>query len=242
MERPLSSNFLYTILKQTYLKCYCFFLNGILAIGNDAVIAYQTFHKQIYNFPYSIDTTKFIDKKIKSSKKIKFIYLGQLIERKGVIEAIEGFILNKSTNIEFTIVGGGVLEQRVKHLIKDDMRIKQLPYADYDSIPELLYDHDVLIFPSKHDGWALTLVESMSAGLFIMGTNDTSSFNEYIINQKNGIKISVCKNEINHKIQWCIDNIDLVMDAGPRNQSFIRESLSSATIAAHELRRLLEAY
>jgi hypothetical protein len=82
----------------------------------------------------------------------------------------------------------------------------------------------------------------MSAGLFIMGTNDTSSFNEYIINQKNGIKISVCKNEINHKIQWCIDNIDLVMDAGPRNQSFIRESLSSATIAAHELRRLLEAY
>lgn len=242
MERPLSSNFLYSTLKQTYLKCYCFFLNGILAIGNDAVIAYQTFHKQIYNFPYSIDTTKFIDKKKKSYKKIKFIYLGQLIERKGVIEAIEGFILNKSNNIEFTIVGGGVLEQRVKHLIKNDVRIKQLPYADYDSIPELLYEHDVLIFPSKHDGWALTLVESMCAGLFIMGTNDTSSFNEYIVNQKNGIKINVCKNEINHKIQWCIDNIDLVMDAGPRNQSFIRESLSSVSLAAQELRRLLEAY
>lgn len=242
MERPLPSSKFLKILKQTYLKCYCFFLNGILAIGDDAVLAYQNFHTQVYNFPYSIDASKFQDKQKVINKKIKFIYLGQLIERKGVVEAIEGFMLNESTDIEFTIVGGGILEKKIKHLIENDTRINQLPYADYDSIPQILLSHDVLIFPSRHDGWALTLVESMCAGLFIMGTNNTSSFNEYIINKKNGVEITVNKDVINQKIQWCIDNVDLVKDAGPKNQSLIRNSVSNASLSAQELSRLLGLY
>lgn len=242
MERPLPTNSFYAFLKGVYLKSYCFLLHGILAIGNDGLLAYKKFHKQIHNLPYSIDTSKFSEKKKINNKKIKFIYLGQLIERKGIIEAVNGFMLNKSQNIEFTIVGGGVLEGRLKELIKNDNRIKLLPYADYNSIPNILSNHDILIFPSKHDGWALTLVESMCAGLFIMGTSDTSSFNEYIIDKENGIKIAANIDNINQKIQWCIDHIDIVSAGGNRNQSLIKNSISNVSFSAQELSRVLSLY
>ena len=241
LERPLPSNSFSFFLKNLYLKIYCYLIDGILAIGNDAVSHYKNLTQHVYNFPYSVDPQQFLLKTNleNSSQNLRFIYIGQFIYRKGVMEAIQGFMMNKDTNIALTLVGGGNLDLEIENLIMDDQRITKLPYAKYNEIPKILHDHDILIFPSRHDGWALTLVESMSAGLFIMGTRFTSSFNEYITDKVNGLKIEVEASDINNKIQWCVKNSAHVRHQGALNQSAVANSLSNSKQAAQELKKIL---
>jgi glycosyltransferase involved in cell wall biosynthesis len=244
LERPLPSNSFSFFLKNLYLKIYCYLIDGILAIGNDAVSHYKNLTQNVYNFPYSVDRQNFLLKNnLKNDdQKLRFIYIGQFIHRKGVMEAIEGFMMNKNMNIALTLVGGGDLDLVIENLVMDDQRITKLPYAKYNEIPKILHDHDVLIFPSRHDGWALTLVESMCAGLFIMGTQFTSSFNEYITDKVNGLKIEVEASDINNKIQWCVKNSAHVIHQGALNQSAVANSLSNANNAAQELKKILHTH
>ena len=241
MERPRHSNFYLSFIKAMHLRFVSLFVHRVLAIGSDAVNAYRNLNLPIYNFPYSIDTSIFPVKEKNFFNELRFVYLGQFIHRKGVLEAIKGFQLCKSSRIKLTLVGGGIQENEIKNLSQSDSRITILPYANYENIPAILNQHDVLIFPSRHDGYALTLVESMRAGLFIMGTSFTSSFNDYIVEKENGIRILVDANDIKSNIDWCLENIDLIKSNGPKNQSIIQNSVSNSRNSAQFLLKILKS-
>ena len=145
-----------------------------------------------------------------------------------------------SPRIKLTLVGGGVLENEIEDLAKLDSRITILPYASYEDIPSILKKHDVLIFPSRHDGYALTLIESMRAGLFIMGTAFTSSFNDHIIDKHNGLTIEVDAFDIKAKIDWCLGHVNSIKNLGIKNQFIIEQSICNSSISAKLLTKILQ--
>ena len=100
-------------------------------------------------------------------------------------------------------------------------------------------DYDVFIFPSRHDGWALTLVEAMAAGHYILGTKNTSSFNQYIKDETQGRAITQSIENIKDSILWCIDNASIVRNGGQRNQDYIKTTLSNSRNAANYLQDLI---
>ena len=94
MERPRHSNFYLSFIKAMHLRFVSLFVHRVLAIGSDAVNAYRNLNLPIYNFPYSIDTSIFPVKEKNIFNELRFVYLGQFIHRKGVLEAIKGFQLS----------------------------------------------------------------------------------------------------------------------------------------------------
>ena len=84
LERLDGSKKLKLFLNKILLKKILKKATGILAIGNEAKKFYKKFNNNIINLPYSI---KFIDKIVKpkiNKKKIKFLFVGQLIKRKNI--------------------------------------------------------------------------------------------------------------------------------------------------------------
>ena len=163
---------------------------------------------------------------------MKFLFLGQYIHRKGVIELITSFKKINRENISLSLAGGGELDEEVNKLINNHKNIKNYGYFDHKDLPKFLAEHDVFVLPSSHDGWAVVVAEAMASGLFVLGTSSTSACNEYIEEQKNGLFISNKIEDITEKIIWCINNPKQVREGGGLNKIIIENSMSNAQVCS----------
>lgn len=240
LERPLPAKGLKKYLKKIFQKLIFYFVDKIFTIGNDAYLYYSQLHSDVTNFSYALNCEKFLEKPPKKLMSLKFLFVGQFINRKGILEAIRGFMMVEEPNISFDIIGGGKLNDEINQIIKKDSRINNLGYIDNKDFPEAMKGYDVFIFPSRHDGWALTLVEAMSAGLYILSTRNVSAFNEYILSKEMGLEILTSSEDIKEKIIWCVRNYHQVIEGGRKNQKFIFSSLSNAKNAASYFKKIIE--
>jgi len=95
------------------------------------------------------------------SKKQGFIYVGRLAEEKGILELIQVF--NQLPNIQFTIIGTGPLEKRVKAA-----RVKNIKYYGQLTRTQVLKEMRnsvATIIPSRwYETGPFVLMESFSVG------------------------------------------------------------------------------
>ena len=117
LERPINTNsFIKNILRNIYLHILLPQYNKLLAIGRVTIEAYKKYHKDIINFPYSMNLEKFYSiSKNPTSQNIRFFSSGQLIDRKNHLELIKAFKEIKNDNISLTIIGSGILEEKLKY-------------------------------------------------------------------------------------------------------------------------------
>lgn len=98
-----------------------------------------------------------------------FVYVGQLIERKGLKELIHGFAKASAENKSITliIVGKGKLREEIDLFIKNHpgVKIKLLGYLQYNKLPEIYTLSDALILPSKEEVWGLVVNEALASGM-----------------------------------------------------------------------------
>lgn len=142
----------------------------------------------IYN---GVDTDRFWPKKHFDPSTIEIIYVGRLVEEKGVQVAIGGLaLLDKAVKYQFRIVGDGPFREKLENLVKAknlEDRIKFL--GNRRDIPELLSSADIFIhLPICEEGFGITIVEAMASGLICICT-DRGAIPEIIENQKNGFLI-----------------------------------------------------
>lgn len=240
LERPLPSGRIKNFLRNSYLRIASFFIKGVLVIGTDAYRCYSSIFKVIFNLPYSFKLDPYNINKKRFNQDIKFVFMGQYIHRKGIIELIKSFKAISKENTYLSLAGGGELEEDVNDLIKDSKNIKNFGYLSYKESPEFLVDHDVFILPSKHDGWAVVVAEAMASGLFILGTASTSACNEYLQDKQNGLFITTEIDNIVEKISWCINNPEAVKAGGASNKSIIKNSMSNARVSSKEMVNFLK--
>ena len=240
LERPLPSGKIKNILRNSYLRITSFFIKGVLVIGNDAYKCYCSIFKVIFNLPYSFKLDSYKLSKKRSNQDMKFLFMGQYIHRKGIIELIKSFRTISEENVYLSLAGGGELNEEVNSLISESNNIKNYGYLGYNDAPEFLVDHDVFILPSKHDGWAVVIAEAMASGLFVLGTSSTSACNEYLEDTKNGLFITTEIENMSEKMTWCINNPKKVREGGILNKSIIENSMSNAQVSSKELINFLK--
>lgn len=101
----------------------------------------------------------------------RFLYIGQLIDRKNVDSLILGF--SKLPNASLTIVGDGPAAARLQRLAAQCPRSDLFhfePPTKYDALPELYARHDTLVLPSHEEVWGLVVNEALAAGLHCVVT------------------------------------------------------------------------
>jgi glycosyltransferase involved in cell wall biosynthesis len=117
---------------------------------------------------------------------LKLLYVGQLVQHKGVHTAIKALqVLVQQSQYEsmtLTIVGGTTVpsyEEYLKELVVSlglNDRVHFQGFIDRESLISTYKEHDILLFPSTwEEPFGITLLEGMALGLPIVCTNNGGS-------------------------------------------------------------------
>lgn len=149
----------------------------------------------------------------------KILYLGNLIETKGVLNIVKAIpmVIGKNNNVLFTFVGewqNDFFKSKVMDIVINNNLEKYVKFTGVltgtDKEKEF-FESDIFLFPTYYpeEGQPLVLIEAMAAGLPII-TTDKGCISEMIIHNENGIIIE--KNnveEIAVSVAELINDIDL---------------------------------
>ncbi len=149
-------------------------LSGVLAIGqstSDWIVARGMEKRLVYPFAYFLKEPS-INSLLKSSitsnmkRPFRFIFVGQLINLKKVDLLIRAIAALKFQEIEFWIVGAGPEEKRLRALanILLPNKVFWLGVLPIKKIPNVIYQTDCLILPSRYDGWGAVVQEALMVG------------------------------------------------------------------------------
>lgn len=106
-----------------------------------------------------------------NDEKTKFLYVGQLNDRKGIVRYTENFISfmeDSYTNFELNIIGDGDLRENLEVMIKDKDYVKLHGQIDHDLIVNYYLESDVFVMPTLEDNWSLVVPEAMACRLPII--------------------------------------------------------------------------
>lgn len=198
----------------SWRRTLAFPLVKLMVKGSDAYLAYGTRAKEYLIslgakpkkifVAHNTTNVKFFSKEVNLWRKKKarvkkelgiktsrvILYVGQLIERKGVNYLIEAFreIKREDNDTSLLIVGYGKLETKLRLYVKKE-RINDIIFAggvEWEKTPKYYAVSDVLVTPSLEEVWGLVLNEAMSAGLPIVATDVAGSAPDLIKDGVNG--------------------------------------------------------
>ena len=208
--------------------------NGVLAVGKKAQATYAKFTKNVINFPYSIKVPKIKKKKFFYNKKINFLFVGQLIERKGlkyILSAFNKLSFEEKKKINLNIVGDGNLKESLLQFLKKNTYTKYHGFLFGKSLSKIYKQSDILLFPSKFDGWGVVPLEAMSNSLSLIVSN-TSGVSEILKNKKNGFLIEPNETALYKSLKKCLNNKLMIKKQGIINRRLVLKSNCNAKVAS----------
>lgn len=143
-------------------------LQGILATGDttpDWLEARGMSRDRVFPFAYFLPEQVATVHPEPTSRPFRFIFVGQLIERKRVDLLIDAVSTLELGSAELTIVGSGPLEEALRRRGEEaDLSIRWMGAQPMTKIASLLAEADCLVLPSRHDGWGAVVSEAMIVG------------------------------------------------------------------------------
>lgn len=122
---------------------------------------------------------------------LRLLYMGRLEPIKGVHTVIEA-LARLDDSVSLNILGAGdpdytaALQTAVAHAGMEG-RVHFLGAAKRAEVPQVLAQHDVLLFPSEwNEPFARSVLEGMAAGLVVVGTT-TGGTGEILVDGKTGL-------------------------------------------------------
>ncbi len=135
--------------------------------------------KVIYN---GVDTNRFIPKPAKSqdNNEIRIFFSGNLTRRKGAqwLPAISKK-LNAGCRIYYT---RGL---RTRHDLPQNEKLRSVGAVDFDKMPQLYREMDILLMPTVREGFGLSIAEAMACGLPVVAS-DCSAIPELLDDGRGG--------------------------------------------------------
>ena len=118
------------------------------------------------------------------------LYVGQLIERKGLQYLIPAFgrLKREVPDISLLLIGSGNQEKRYKALCEEEqiLDIHFLGHKDIDEIPKYYGIANVLVLPSLEEVWGLVINEAMACSLPVISTRKVGAAADLIQEGING--------------------------------------------------------
>jgi glycosyltransferase involved in cell wall biosynthesis len=118
----------------------------------------------------------------------KYLFAGQLIERKGIEELLAAF--DRVDDGELWIAGAGPLHSLVDEAAARDQRIRALGHLDWEQIAELYGTADVVVFPSRYETWGMVVNEALVHGLPIVTTSEVGAVADLVEPDVTGLVVS----------------------------------------------------
>ncbi len=148
---------------------------------------------KLYPWNYAADPEKIYRGPIVPSDdgRVCLLTVGQLIERKGVTEALQDLIAMASEvpklRIHWTLFGGGPLLDPMKSAkTPENLTVDFSGNCDAGQIRRAYRDHQVMLFPTLGDEWGLVVDEALHSGLVVIGSRFAQACTTLIRDGVNG--------------------------------------------------------
>jgi colanic acid/amylovoran/stewartan biosynthesis glycosyltransferase WcaL/AmsK/CpsK len=183
-----------------------------------------------------VDTRKFafVSREPKSDGKIKLLTIARLVEKKGVQYGIRAVakIQKKHSNIEYYIVGDGMLRNSLERLIEDTKSngfIKLVGWKREGELIELLRQADILLAPSvtaedgDQEGIPVVLVDALARGLPVVSTQH-SGIPELVQDGVSGFLVPERNvDALAEKLDYLIQHGEAWPEMGRAGRSFVEQ-------------------
>jgi glycosyltransferase involved in cell wall biosynthesis len=171
-----------------------------------------------------------------------FLYVGQLVKRKGVFQLLENWkklqSYNHSGKGSLVIVGDGPERIFLEEFVKDKAlrNVHFIGAVDYDSIAQYYAIADVFVMPTLEDNWSLVVPEAMSCGLPILCSIYNGCWPELVKDDINGYTFDPFNTEETcAKIKLFIDHPEHVHRMGEASRQIVADfSPANAAKAIYE--------
>ncbi|MCB9222433.1 MAG: glycosyltransferase family 4 protein [Ignavibacteria bacterium] len=165
--------------------------------------------------PYGVDTKVYpFKQKTNTELPIKLIFIGSMIQRKGLADLLLAVELLNTNKIQLTICGRGQYDENLLKRFSHLRNIKIKRNLSHFELINEMHQSDIFVLPSLIEGFAHVILEAMSTGLPIITTANTcgpdvirDEFDGLICDIKNPTSIA-------EKIEWFIQNITNLPDMG----------------------------
>ncbi len=176
--------------------------NRVVAISQSVKDSLQQYFKTpenkisvVYN---GVDITKF--KRIeKDYTSLRIIYVGRLIELKGVQLTLQALVQIGSINYHFKIVGDGPYKKDLQDMVKELGIAEKVEFlGSRRDVPELLQAANVFIhMPIWEEGFGISVIEAMASGLICICANNGAipeiiddNIDGYLVKKNNIIELA----------------------------------------------------
>ena len=188
------------ILQRLFLnpqKLYCF--------SSLNCFYYKLFFSNLEIIPYQQSSTYIKKcnrlKKISKSKNYSILFIGKLINRKNPLLLLKACLELNFKN-DLTIVGDGFLKEKLKKFYdrnknKGKTKLKFIKNIDNNKIPILLKENDVLVLPSRFDGFGFVVAEAIYCNTYVIVSSQVGS--QDLIKQ--GINGSIFQNNSKEELK-----------------------------------------
>lgn len=183
---------------------------GIAAVGSRAMTAYQALIQAgnprcvFRNIPYHCRLDEFEAQAAEQGSRraegseceggLRFLYCGQLIERKGVDLLCRAFcrLVASGAHATLTLAGEGPLKGQLEQSLTDECRTRVhfIGFQRVEALPAIFGQADCFVLPSRHDGWGVVINQAVAAGLAIVVTDTVGASHDLVENGVNGIVIA----------------------------------------------------
>jgi glycosyltransferase involved in cell wall biosynthesis len=102
--------------------------------------------------------------------RLKILFLGQMIVRKGLLEIIESIELTQTLPVQWTFVGDG--PSFIVERLRSFKNVRCVGAVRKSQIDDYLGVADILLIPTHSDGFALTQLEAFAAGLPVVASRN----------------------------------------------------------------------
>lgn len=165
--------------------------------------------KRIFFVPYTTDVKVFASCPILriTEEAYRLIYVGQLVERKGLMPFLRILhswaIRHPERTIELWIVGDGYLRGLLAQMTHPmNLNVCMLGSKSYLDLPEIYAQCGILVFPSLADEWGVVVNEGMAAGLPVLGSLYSQAVEEMV---EDGVNGWVFRPDVEKEMQLALD-------------------------------------
>jgi glycosyltransferase involved in cell wall biosynthesis len=203
---------------------------------------YKIFNKNTLYSPYSISLKKFKHVKLlPNNKKIKILYVGQLIKRKGInliLESLKHLDKRIIKHIELTFVGKGPLEELIRKFSIIFKFIYLKKFKNRKNLNETYSKNNIFLYPSIYDGWGVAPMEAMASGMAIIISKNVG-LAENLKHNKNGLIISANAVEISKAIKFYYNQKKKITEHGKNNINLISSSALNSELNVTNVTKFL---
>ena len=193
--------------------------------------------EKFITLPVPTDIGRFINSSQNESFKEEIVefenvilFVGRLSKEKNVEALLVAAkkVLLRYPKALFLIVGDGPMREDLQKLAQRMEIGKNTRFegsVSYKNIPGYYHSCDILVLPSKHEGWGRVAIEGLACGKVVI-VSDVCGVAELITEQELGFTFPPDRPDVlAQKIIYLLDNPKIGGDMGERGKEYVKEAL-----------------